>query len=169
MHGARYSTVTSVTSAGEAKRRFVDNPADLVIINAPLPDDFGVQLAIDLSHDQAAGILILVKSDMYEHTAYKVEDHGILTVARPCTRMTLHQTLSLMIATRSKIKAFEEKTQTLQGKMEEIRLVNRAKWLLVSQLSMSESEAHRYIEKNAMDACVKKKEIAERIIKTYDR
>ena len=51
--------------------------------------------------------------------------------------------------------------------MEEIRLVNRAKWLLISALNMHESDAHRYIEKQAMDRCVSKRQVAEEIIKTY--
>ena len=51
--------------------------------------------------------------------------------------------------------------------MAEIRLVNKAKWILISQLSMSEPNAHRYIEKQAMDRCIAKRTIAEEIIKTY--
>ena len=51
--------------------------------------------------------------------------------------------------------------------MKEIRIVNRAKWLLVSELKMTEPDAHRYIEKQAMDRCVSKRQIAEEIIKTY--
>jgi len=51
--------------------------------------------------------------------------------------------------------------------MNEIRLVNRAKWLLISELKMTEPDAHRYIEKQAMDRCVSKRRIAEEIIKTY--
>ena len=56
---------------------------------------------------------------------------------------------------------------TFEEKMSEIRLVNRAKLLLISELSMTEPEAHRYIEKHAMDRCVAKKQIAEEIIRTY--
>ena len=51
--------------------------------------------------------------------------------------------------------------------MEEIRQVNRAKWLLIEQLKMTETDAHRYIEKQAMDRCVSRREIAMGIIKTY--
>ena len=51
--------------------------------------------------------------------------------------------------------------------MAEIRLVNKAKWLLISQLSMSEPEAHRYIEKQAMDRRLPKLEIAEEILASY--
>ena len=60
-----------------------------------------------------------------------------------------------------------QKTASIEEKMEEIRLVNRAKWLLIEQLRMTESEAHRYIEKQAMDRCVTKRSIAENIISMY--
>ena len=48
--------------------------------------------------------------------------------------------------------------------MEEIRLVNRAKWLLIEQLKMTEAEAHRHIEKQAMDRCVTRRAVAEDIL-----
>ena len=57
--------------------------------------------------------------------------------------------------------------QTLEEKIEEIRLVNRAKWLLIECLGMTEPEAHRYIEKQSMDQRISKREAAEAVIKTY--
>jgi response regulator NasT len=51
--------------------------------------------------------------------------------------------------------------------MEEIRIVNRAKWLLISELKMTEPQAHRYIEKQAMDRCVPRRTVAEEIIRIY--
>ena len=65
------------------------------------------------------------------------------------------------------MRKLEKKTLSIEEKMEEIRIVNRAKWLLISELKMDEQGAHRYIEKQAMDRCVSKKVVAEEIIKTY--
>ncbi|MBR6052916.1 MAG: ANTAR domain-containing protein, partial [Clostridia bacterium] len=61
----------------------------------------------------------------------------------------------------------QKKTLSIEEKMNEIRLVNRAKWLLISELKMTEANAHRYIEKQAMDRCVSRRRVAEEIIKTY--
>ena len=61
----------------------------------------------------------------------------------------------------------ETKNLSVEEKMEEIRLVNRAKWILIEQQNMSESDAHRHIEKQAMDLCTSKMEIAQKIIHTY--
>ena len=51
--------------------------------------------------------------------------------------------------------------------MAEIRMVNRAKWLLINQLQMTEPEAHRLIEKQAMDRCIAKRAVAQEIIDRY--
>ena len=75
--------------------------------------------------------------------------------------------MKIAIAVQYKVQILSSQTVKLKVKMEEIRLVNRAKLLLISELSMTEPEAHRYIEKHAMDRCVAKKQIAEEIIRTY--
>ncbi|MBE6613614.1 MAG: ANTAR domain-containing protein, partial [Ruminococcaceae bacterium] len=77
------------------------------------------------------------------------------------------QAIDWMIATRERLKKFEKKTMSTEEKMQEIRIVNRAKWILIDSLKMTESDAHRYIEKQAMDRCISKREIAEEIIHTY--
>ena len=56
----------------------------------------------------------------------------------------------------------------MQEKMTDIRTINRAKWLLIENLNMSENDAHRYIEKQAMDTRSTRREVAEGIIRTYD-
>ena len=60
-----------------------------------------------------------------------------------------------------------EKCNTLDEKMLDIRIVNRAKSLLLQNEKMTEQQAHRYIEKAAMDLCVKKTVIAQNIIEKY--
>ena len=70
-------------------------------------------------------------------------------------------------ATRERLRNMQTKTLSLQEKMEEIKLINRAKWALINSLGMTETDAHRYINIQAMDRCVTRKEIAENIIKIY--
>ena len=53
--------------------------------------------------------------------------------------------------------------------MSDIRVVNRAKWLLISHLGMCEEDAHYYIEKQAMDLRISRREAAELMIRTYDQ
>lgn len=90
-------------------------------------------------------------------------------MSRPVSPQLFSQSLRLIIATRAKLKNLYEKNSDLQEKMKEVRILNRAKWLLVDKKKMSEPDAHRYIEKNAMDRCVRKKVIALEIIDELDK
>lgn len=156
-----------VTNVGEAKRVLVSTWFDIVIINTPLGDDFGLQAAIDISQQNPVGVILLVKNDMYEEVSYRVEDYGIMTVPKQTTRQMLYLAVKMMAAVQVKIKGMAEETTKLKGKLKELKLVDRAKWILIDQLKMSETQAHKYIEKQAMDRCVKREEIAENIIRTY--
>ena len=75
--------------------------------------------------------------------------------------------MKIAIAVQYKIALLSSQTVKLKAKMEEIRLVNRAKMLLMQCLKMTEQEAHRYLEKEAMDRGMKRTTIATEIVKTY--
>ena len=77
------------------------------------------------------------------------------------------QALSWLISARERLRKVSDKIQPLEKRMEEIQLVNRAKWLLVSQLKMSEPDAHHYIERQAMNRCLPKGKVAQEIISLY--
>jgi response regulator NasT len=63
----------------------------------------------------------------------------------------------------------ENENNKLQKKIEAIRLVDRAKCVLIQYLNMTEPQAHRYIEKQAMDLRQSRVATAENILKTYER
>ncbi len=163
-----FSPILRAASAGEAKRMLVSDEADIVIINTPLPDEFGTELALDLSGG-TAGVLLLVKNDYFDQVCYKVEREGVLTVGKPSSRQTLYGAVKLAAAMSARLAKMERKNKTRQEKMADIRTVNRAKWLLIENLNMTERDAHYYIEKQAMDMRLSRHEVAENIIRTYDK
>lgn len=162
-----YWPVTIVHSISEARRRVVDTEFDIVLINAPLPDDFGMRLAIDICTNSGAGVLLLVKNDLFNDIYAKVVGYGVITLSKPTNLQMVAQNLRILCATRERMRQMQARQATVEEKIEEIRLVNRAKWLLIECLSMTEPEAHRYIEKQSMDERISKREVAENIIKTY--
>lgn len=162
-----YYPVCFAGNVAAARRELLARAYDFVIINAPLPDDFGTRLAIDACGRTDCVVLLLLRSDVYEEVNAKVMSHGVFTLPVPTSAQTLQQGLKWMATARERLRKMEKKATTIEEKMEEIRLVNRAKWILIEQLKMTEAEAHHHIEHQAMDRCVSKKEIAMGIIKTY--
>lgn len=162
-----YESVLRAVTAGETRRMLLDTDVDIVILNAPLKDEFGTQLAIDLSEDNVS-VLLLVPGDVYEQVAYRVEDYGVVTLQKPMSRQSLYSAIKILTALRAKLLRMDRKNQALQEKMMDIRFVNRAKWLLIEHANMTESDAHYYIEKQAMDRRLSRREVAQSIIRTYD-
>lgn len=164
---ATYKPVSYAHSINEAQREVSERFYDILIINTPLPDDFGAKFAIDVSNDKPSVVLLFVRSDNYIETYDKVCDFGVFTIRKPLPPQNVLQTLDFVKATRERLRKMEKKSVSLQEKMAEIKIVNRAKWTLINTLKMSEDDAHRYIEKQAMDRCVNKRDIAEEILRTY--
>ena len=162
-----YWPVTTAHSNSEARRRIAEAAFDIVLINAPLPDDFGMRLAIDICTGSGAGVLLMVRSDQFDDIYARVVGYGVLTLSRPTSVQMVAQNLRILCATRERMRRMEEKQTAVEEKIEEIRLVNRAKWLLIECLGMTEPEAHRYIEKQSMDRRISKREAAETVIRTY--
>ena len=49
-----------------------------------------------------------------------------------------------------------------------MKIINRAKFTLMQCLTMSEEQAHRYLEKQAMDMRISKLDVARRVLSTYE-
>ena len=162
-----YAPVRYVSGISAAKRILSERDFDFLILNSPLPDGSGTDLAIDFSSSSGGIALLIVRSDMLEGIRGKVTPHGVFTLSKPLSIEMFSAALDWMASARERLRNSEKKSLTFEEKMREIRLVNRAKWLLITELKMEEPQAHRYIEKQAMDRCVTRIEVAEEIINTY--
>lgn len=164
---AKYYPIKFSASISTAKRALAEREYDYIIINSPLPDDTGTRFAIDICNSKNAVVLVLVRAELQAEIHDKVAEHGVFTLSKPISKHAIITALGWMSSARERLRKFEKKAISIEEKMEEIRIVNRAKWILIDELKMDEPNAHRYIEKQAMDRCISKREVAEGIIKTY--
>lgn len=163
----KYYPVRFEESISAAKRALLEREFDFVAINSPLPDNDGIRFSIDVCTGKSSVVLLFVRNELYDSIFEKVSPHGVYTLPKPTAKQTVNQALDWMASTRERLRKLEKKTVSLEDRIQEIRIVNRAKWILIEQLKMTEADAHRYIEKQAMNRCVSKKEIAESIVNTY--
>ena len=162
-----YSPIVTVSHIGAAERTRNGQDFDLVFVNSPLPDDAGIRFAIDCCRAGGTVVLLFAAAALYDSIQSRVEKHGVFVLPRPVPRDAILRGLNWMTAARERLRSYEKKVQPVEEKMEEIRLVNRAKWLLISELKMSEPDAHHYITHQAMDRCCAKRTVAEEIIRLY--
>jgi response regulator NasT len=148
----------------EARRLSAERTFNIIIVD--FADGQGTDFALDIA-DSPSTILLMAPAQHFDQISYKIEPYGILTVSTPFDQFYFYNIIKIAIAVQYKVQVLSSKATKLKEKMEEIRLVNRAKMLLMQNLKMTEQEAHRYIEKEAMDRGMKKIAVSEEIIKTY--
>jgi len=155
---------TVVSDFNEARRKAQERVYNIILVD--FADGEGVDFATDIA-DSTSTILLMVPAQHFEQISYKVESYGVMTITAPFDQFYFYNMIKIAIAVQYKVQVLSSQTTKLKEKMEEIRVVNRAKMLLMQNLNMSEQEAHRYIEKDAMDRSLKKTAVAEQIIRTY--
>ncbi len=165
---AGFSRCVTAKNGAEARRILALEEYTLVVINTPLTDEPGIDLAIKAAQSTLAGVILLIKADMAEVVAQKVEESGVLVVAKPVLRQLFDQALRLSMTARNRMLMLQNQNEKLQKKIEEMRMVDRAKCALIQYLRMTEQQAHRHIEKQAMDTRQTKMQVAKDIVNTYE-
>ena len=156
--------LTTTSDFNEARRLATERSFNIIIADSG--DGYDTDFAINVA-DSYSTILLLVPNEHFDEISYRVEGYGILTITKPFEPFYFYNMVKIAIAVQYKVQVLSSQTTKLKVKMEEIKLVNRAKMLLMSNMNMSEQEAHRYIEKEAMDRGMRRTAISEEIIKTY--
>ncbi len=162
----QYQTDNS-RSASDARCKLLENMYDIVIVNSPLSDESGSRLCIDASQNNGTIAALFAANDSFEESYAKASVHGVFVIHKPTSKNLISQALSLMVCARERLRAVEKKANKAESRLDAIRIVNKAKWMLIEHEGLSEAEAHRYVEKSAMDAGVTKKLAAQIIIDNY--
>lgn len=163
-----FENIVIASNCDNARRLFIERDFKLCIINTPLKDEFGTNFAIEIANRGITQVMLVVKNEVQDEISSKVEDYGVFVIGKPMNRKVFWNALKLANASYNKMIQLRHENTKLLKKIDDIRLVDRAKCILIQYLKMTESEAHRYIEKNAMDMRMTKKQVAENILKTYE-
>lgn len=158
--------IVSVTNGMEARRRMVERSFDLLVVNAPLPDEYGEALARDVSAGYRTQVLLLVRENAGE-IAYKMEQCGVFTLERPINRVVFLNVLKMINASHHKLMQLYDERERLKGRLEDMKLIGLAKCLLIERLYYTEESAHKKIEKIAMNERKSKAQVAREIIEKY--
>ena len=164
----RFAPELNVCSALEASYVLGEAVYDVVVIDSSVPSDMGTDLAAKAAENGVSGVLLLAEAGQFEAVCRYADDHGFMALQSPVDPSLLKQSLGMMATISHRLHALESRAENLQAKIDELRMVDRAKLLLIQRFKMTEKEAHRFIEKSAMDQCVTRKSVAQAIIRTYE-
>ena len=157
------SIVESVESISDIHGHF-----DLIIIDIPLKNGLGGKTPAELLENTDSKIILAVPKEREKEFESKSEKYGIFVIAKPVDKYILQKTLHFFRAMQKRLGGVQKENVRLKKQIDDIRLINRAKCILMEYLSMTEPQAHRYLEKQAMDLRITKAEMAKSILSTYE-
>lgn len=163
------SQISAAYTEEDAMDLLEKNQYDLIIINSPLEGKTGVDLAVFAAEKYTSGILLAIQTKYADVISQKVEPYGVLVVGKPIVKAFFNQAVRFAEVTKNRVQSLKEENIHLQMKLEEMKLINRAKCVLIQYLSMTEMQAHKYIEKQAMDMRLSKFNVSKRILKAYEQ
>ena len=159
-----FSPITKAPDVSSARRCLLERSYDLLIINAPLPDEFGHELCADAVEKTDAGVLLLAKAAAAEQLLGAMSDAGVLLLSKPFSNTLFLQAIHIAAASNHRLLRLRQENAKMQEKIAQVRLVSRAKCCLIEREGMTETDAHRLIEKRAMDTRMSRGEVAQEIL-----
>lgn len=134
---------------------------ELLLVVSPLADEQSLELAENAA--AVCGVIFLCSSGVLPQMAEWLAEYGIEALSLPVNRADLTDCILRL----EEIAGDTRESLDILTKIEDIRLINKAKSVLMRYLQFTEPQAHRHIEKTAMNCRCTRREAAEQILKKY--
>ncbi len=153
----------------EARMYFVSGKkAELAVISVPLEDETGTELACEINEKYFSAVIAIAGAEIIKNVQKKIASCGGVAVLRQSVRASVAQAASSAVAINSELMRVRLENAELKRRMDDIKLVDRAKCVLIHYLRISEPEAHKLIQKQAMDRRLNVTDVAKNILNTYE-
>ncbi len=161
-----FHSISCLHTGGEAWRALQEQVFSIVLIISPLTDGQGYDLA-KMAAGTTSGVILVCVPASYEAACSKLEESGVFVLSSEMGRRMLIYAVKMMSAVHRRLANAIPQAERMQQKLKDIRVIDKAKCLLIQYERLTEEEAHRAIEKQAMDRRVSRREVAERILEAY--
>jgi two-component system, response regulator PdtaR len=139
-----------------------------IIVCSPVANESSSLLACSIARSTSSLVILIVKNNLTPEEMEKYEKAGVFVLSKPVSKPLFFQTFKLVCSLQNRLSWLKSENSQLKVKLDETKIIGRAKCVLIQYLGMTEPMAHRYIEKQAMDMRLSKTTIAENILKTYE-
>jgi response regulator NasT len=162
LQGAGYEVVAVATNGQEAIDLATEHKPDLAILDVKMPVLDGISAAAKII--EIAPVLMLTSFSQKE-LVERARDAGVMAyVVKPFTIGDLMPAIEIAISRHNQMKTLATEVADLHDRLETRKIIDKAKGILMSALSLSEPEAFSWIQKAAMDRRLTMKEVALAVI-----
>jgi two-component system, response regulator PdtaR len=137
---------------------------DLVMLDVKMPRLDGISAAQRIAELRIAPVVILTAFNQRE-LVERARDAGAMAyLVKPFNKNDLVPAIEMAVSRFAELQLLEAEVADLTERLQTRKLVDRAKSVLQQQLSLSEPDAFRWIQKTAMDLRLSMRQVAEGVI-----
>ena len=137
---------------------------DLVVLDIRMPKLDGIAAAERIAGNRIAPVVILTAFSQRE-LVERARDAGAMAyLVKPFTQTDLVPAIEMAMSRFAEVRMLEAEVSDLTDRLETRKAVDRAKGVLQTELSLSEPEAFRWIQKTAMDLRLSMRQVAEGVV-----
>jgi response regulator NasT len=158
---AGFQVVAETNNMSQTFRRARALFCDLVIVDSALEGGKGWKTASVIEEDQLAAVLILVSRDI------SLQERRFHYLIKPVFAENLIPAVEAALMYWQRQLDLREKIMKLEDRLETRIILDKAKGTLIDTLGISENEAHRFIQKEAMKRGISLKQVASEVLKNH--
>jgi response regulator NasT len=158
----------TVVGAAQTGRELLDLCAatspDLVITDIKMPDMDGIDAAIQLYRQAPVPVILVSAYHDHEFIQRAEADHILAYLVKPIKQADLEPTIAIAIRRFEQFQALQKETANLKQALEDRKVIEKAKGILMKKAGLDEHDAFRRLQKLASDKNRKLIEIAHIIL-----
>jgi response regulator NasT len=158
-----------VTDSGtELIATSIADPPDLIIAAPRLRDMDGIEAMIQIGESKPTAGIVVARSDDLDKVERALEDHVMAYLVEPITAETIQPAIFLAEGRFEHFQKLDNKIDQLETRLEDRKVIERAKGIVMKVRNLSEEEAHRYLQASATKSRKKLVDLAETICAAGD-
>ena len=165
-----YAVAADVGTGQDTVRLTRELQPDVVLLDVHLPDGGGIEAAEAIARDNP-GVAVVLYSGDADTTLSDSQVSSTAAVAflpKPTPPTMLDATLRMAISRARQLMAARGDATAARSQLEQRKLIERAKGILMRRQGLGEAEAFERMRKTAMDKGLKLADVAQRILDVAD-
>jgi two-component system, response regulator PdtaR len=141
---------------------------ELVITDIQMPDMDGIEAASEIAREQAIPVILVSAFHDDEYIERARQNHILAYLIKPITDTDLQPAIAIAMDRFQEFQMLRRETNDLKQALEDRKLIERAKGILMKRTGLDEPEAFRRLQKTATSKSMKLVEIARTIVTAED-
>jgi len=145
-----------------------NNQPDLVITDIRMPDMDGLEAAKEIYKLGPVPIIVITSHHDEEFIQRAQQQHVLAFLVKPITAANLAPTVAIAMQRFAEFETLKEENASLAQTLEERKIIERAKGLLMQQANLDEPAAFKRLQKLARDQRKKLADVARIVVTAAD-